>query len=169
MLIFTCRPFSQKSAPRLLKIAKMAPRLASRWPSRAQLGSNLAPSWPRFWTIRPKSAKTASKRIFMPRSLPRPPRAPPDLHWNALRAGAVDPRNAQSFPVQLNFVFQLTSCFYWRRARGARAQGPFGPLGEKGPFGPFGTRGPFGPMFRPKGSSVGLKGAIKARRIRILA
>ena len=41
MLIFTCRPFLPKSAPRPFKIAKMAPPVASRWRSGAQLG----PSW----------------------------------------------------------------------------------------------------------------------------
>ena len=53
MLIFTCRPFLPKSAPTPFKIAKMAPQLASRWRSGAQLGpswrhlgSILAPSWP---------------------------------------------------------------------------------------------------------------------------
>ena len=53
MLIFTCRPFLPNSAPRPFKIAKMAPQLASRWRSGAQLGpswrhlgSILAPSWP---------------------------------------------------------------------------------------------------------------------------
>ena len=95
LFVFTLLPFLQRSLPRPVKIDKTALQVASGRPSRAQLGpswrhlgSNLGPScviWPRSWTIRgyPKSAKAASKRIFMPRSLPRPPRPPPDLDFHS--------------------------------------------------------------------------------------
>ena len=95
MLIFTCRPFLPKSAPRPFKIAKMAPPVASRWRSGAQLGpswrhlgSILAPSWPTWRHLgakmrpnshpngAPDALQIASWASLAPRGSPRTSKVP---------------------------------------------------------------------------------------------
>ena len=88
---FRLSPFFNRSLPRLPKMLKIAPQMASRWPSWHQLGAswrhlgpNLAPFraiWATFWSIqaRPKLAKIGQDSfcsIFRPKLAPKRPRIP---------------------------------------------------------------------------------------------
>ena len=100
VLIFTLQPFLQRSAPRLPKIPKIAPQLASRCPARPCLGPSwrhlgpiLPPSSPillPFWAPRacPKSAKICQDSlqvIFLPKVAPKTSQTPSRPRFSSFR------------------------------------------------------------------------------------
>ena len=118
MLIFTLQPFLQRSAPRLPKIPKIAPQLASRWPARPclgpswrQLGPIMPPSSPillPFWAPRacPKSAKICQDSlqvIFRPKVAPKTSQTPSRPRFSSFR-GHFSTCLGQFF---LDFCFQF--------------------------------------------------------------
>ena len=100
LLVFTLRPFLRRSPPRPLKIAKMTPQVASRWPAKPHLGPSwrhlgpiLAPSsaiLPQFWASRacPKLAKIGQDSFqddFHAKVAPKTSQTPPDLDIHCFR------------------------------------------------------------------------------------
>ena len=111
-LIFTLRPFLQRSPPRRPKMPKITPQSATRWPDKPHLG----PSWPhlgakfghlaailgipRLSKIGPNRPRQPPGHFFVSRSPPRAPRPPPDLDFSSFRAHSFN--NFRKFS---NYIF----------------------------------------------------------------
>ena len=140
MIIFTLQPFLQRSAPRLPKIPKITPQLASRWPARPCLGPSwrhlgpiMPPSSPillPFWAARacPKSAKICQDSlqvIFLPKVAPKTSQTPSRPRFSSFRGRVFN----LSGSIFLDFCFQfLAFCMDFLRGLTEEVQ-----LERKGP------------------------------------
>ena len=140
MLIFTLRPCLQKSPPRPLKMLKITPQLAPRWPDKPHLrpswrhvSSILAPSSPillPFWAARacPKSAKICQDSlqvIFLPKVAPKTSQTPSRPRFSSFRGRVFN----LSGSIFLDFCFQfLAFCMDFLRGLTEEVQ-----LERKGP------------------------------------
>ena len=117
LVVFTLLHFLQRSPTRPPNVAKIAPRVASRWPPKPHLGAILAPSWRQLGQKgRPKTSQDRPKiSPRCPSTGPRRPKTPQDRPKIAPRCPSTGPRRPKTPKEHLKAAKSMILEGFWGR------------------------------------------------------